>query len=641
MFTINYPTNGPIISPNRKNSWESVATFNPSPVMHKKKLHVLYRAMGEVDRMVGEQFRMSVIGSAVQSKNGNFEDRTVLVGPTENFDRFGAEDPRVTTIDGTHYIFYTALGGYPFNADNIKVAVAISKDLKKVDEKHIVTPFNAKAMVLFPEKINGEYVAILSINTDRAPSDICIARFKKIEDIWSKKYWDKWYDEYHLHKLNIQRGDRDQVEVGATPFKTKDGWVLIYSHIQQYGTDNPVFGVEALLLDKNNPQNVLSRTDGPFMTPDSHFEKIGLIPNIAFPTGVLLGKRGKVETIEIFYGGADTYCATATIPLKPFLKYLRNNDHLIKRFEGNPILAPRDGDKFNWEAGGVFNPAAVLIKDTTYILYRAVTKENVSTIGLAVSKDGFKIDERLDYPIYKGRESFEVSAKGENANHGTEDARITVIGKKMYITYTAYNGIIPRIAISSIDINDFIARKFDKWSKPYAITPDTIDDKDCCIIPEEIKGKYTVIHRIGEHICADQISSLDNGENLTKCIDMMGPRRGMWDGWKVGVSTTPIKTKAGWMVLYHGVSSERVYSTGAMLLGLKDPTKVLARSAMPVFRPQKDYELNGVVSRVVFPCGITMKGDECRIYYGGADFVTGIATFSMKEMLETLLPVNV
>ncbi len=640
MFTINYPTNGPIISPNRKNYWESVATFNPSPVVYKKNLHVLYRALGEVDRMIGDQFRMSVIGSATLSKDGMYVDRKVLVGPTEDFDRYGAEDPRVTTIDGTHYIFYTALGGYPFNADNIKVAVAVSKDLKKVDEKHIVTPFNAKAMVLFPEKINGEYVAILSINTDRAPSDICIAKFKKIEDMWSKEYWDKWYGEYETHKLCIPKGDRDQVEVGATPFKTEAGWALIYSHIEEYGTDHPVFGIRALLLDSNNPQNIISKTDGPFMVPDNHFEKIGLIPNIAFPTGVLVHKVGKSEVIELFYGGADTYCATVSIPLKPFLKYLRNNDYLIKRYDKNPILTPRDGDNFAWEAGGVFNPTAVEIKGTTYILYRAVTKSNVSVIGLAISKDGFNIDERLDYPIYKGSEDFEISASGEDSNHGTEDARVSVIGKKLYITYTGYNGIVPRIAIASISIDDFVAKRFDKWSKSFAITPDTIDDKDCCIIPEKIDGKYTLIHRIGEHICADQVSSLDNGENLTKCIDIMGPRRGMWDGWKIGVSTPPIKTKKGWLVLYHGVSSEHVYSVGAMLLDLKNPTQVISRSAMPVFRPQTDYEINGVVSRVVFPCGIIVKGDECIMYYGGADFVTGVATFSLKEMLDTLLPVN-
>ena len=67
-------------------------------------------------------------------------------------------------------IYYTALSNYPFNADGIKIAVATTKDFKKIDTKRLITPFNAKAMTLFPEKINGKYVALLSVDTDSLPT---------------------------------------------------------------------------------------------------------------------------------------------------------------------------------------------------------------------------------------------------------------------------------------------------------------------------------------------------------------------------------------------------------------------------------------------------------------------------------------
>ena len=72
----------------------------------------------------------------------------LFIVPKEEWDKFGCEDPRVTYFEGVFYTFYTALSKYPFSSDGIKVAVALSKDLEKITERHLVTPFNAKAMTL-------------------------------------------------------------------------------------------------------------------------------------------------------------------------------------------------------------------------------------------------------------------------------------------------------------------------------------------------------------------------------------------------------------------------------------------------------------------------------------------------------------
>ena len=124
---------------------------------------------------------------------------------------------------------------------------------------------------------------------------------------------------------------------------------------------------------------------------------------------------------------------------------------------------------------------------------------------------------------------------------------------------------------------------------PDVITPPGIPEKDSALLPEPVKGNYLIFHRVHESICADMIGSLDfTRERITQCIEIIAPRRGMWDGGKVGISSPPVKTKAGWLLLYHGVSWSTTYRVGAVLLDLDDPTIVIARTATPLFEPEKN-----------------------------------------------------
>ena len=146
---------------------------------------------------------LSTIGVAEADGSGAFGPARQLIVPTEPWEQFGCEDPRVTKIGDTYYVFYTALAGYPFGPDNIKVAVATTKDLKTIDQKHLVTPFNAKAMALFPERVDGKLRAILTVNSDRPPSSIAIAEFDHPEDMWSPYFWEKWYNNLEAHTLDL------------------------------------------------------------------------------------------------------------------------------------------------------------------------------------------------------------------------------------------------------------------------------------------------------------------------------------------------------------------------------------------------------------------------------------------------------
>jgi predicted GH43/DUF377 family glycosyl hydrolase len=77
---------------------------------------------------------------------------------------------------------------------------------------------------------------------------------------------------------------------------------------------------------------------------------------------------------------------------------------------------------------------------------------------------------------------------------------------------------------------------------------------------------------------------------------------------------------------------------GAVLLDRKDPTTVIARTAVPLFEPQEEYERKGNMPNVVFPCGLVARKDTAYMYYGAADSTVCVATFSIKEMLKRLSP---
>ncbi|MFA6315010.1 MAG: hypothetical protein WC648_01390 [Candidatus Paceibacterota bacterium] len=624
MFTVNRSEFNPLLSPLREHPWEASAAFNGCPIIRGKKTVMLYRAMSEADLLRDPHVKMSVIARADSIDGVKYENRRVLISPDREFDFYGCEDPRVTKLGKTYYIFYTALGGYPYSADNIKVAVALSDDLVTIKEKHLVTPFNAKAMALFPNKVNGKMAALLTVNTDRKPSDICYVEFDKVEDMWSVDFWNNWAKKLEAHKINLRRFPDDQLELGAPPVLTKKGWIIAYSHIQRYGKSDQVFGIETALLDIDNPRHVIGRTKGPFMVPDDYYEHTGQVAHVIFPSGALI----RNEKLEIYYGAADTHVAMASIPLDNLLESMTGlQKSLLKRFPGNPILSPRPS--MLWETRGTLNPAAIDLDNKIHILYRAVSVDNISTVGYAVSSDGLSIDERLDKPIYFPRADFE--------SNGCEDPRIMEIEKRVYMTYTAYDGITPRVAVSSIPTTDFLKRRWGSWAKPEIITPPSVANKDSAILPEKIKGGYLVFHRVNESICADFVASLDfSKQKITQCIEIITPRKGMWDGGKVGISSPPIKTKQGWLLLYHGVSWSTTYRVGAVLLDLDDPTIVRARSAIPLFEPEEQYECKGIVPNVVFPCGLVFRGQMAYMYYGAGDAVVGVATMKISALLKTL-----
>ena len=625
----------PILKPNRGQSWEAEAVFNGCPAKAGNKIYLLYRALSQPHYHTSAQTRMMVsdIGIAESNDGVHFENRRRFIVPELEWERFGCEDPRVTKLDNKYYIFYTALSQYPFRAEGIKVGLAISKNLKTIEEKHLVTPFNAKGMALFQEKIQGKIWAILTFHTDRPPAKICLASFDKEEDIWSETYWQKWYKSFEKYSLPLQRKPEDQIEVGTPPIKTKYSWLIIYSYIRNYFSNNRSFTIEAALLDLHNPLKVIARTEAPILTPEESYEKIGLVPNVVFPSGTLT----KDDWLYLYYGAADTTCSLVFIELSSLLEQMLEKEKRtvkIIRAKENPIIIPNK--KHSWESKATFNPAALYLQDKVRLVYRAMSEDNTSVFGYATSQDGIHIDYRSSMPIYTPRESFEQKLQA-GGNSGSEDPRLTRIGNKIYMCYTAFDGKNPpRVALTWITIKDFLAEQWN-WAKPVLISPPDMDDKDAFVFPEKINGKYMIVHRGGDDIDLAFSSSLNfKGDAWIEEYRWIGPRKWWWDSKKVGAAAPPIKTLDGWVMLYHGVSEDGIYRVGAVLLDLKNPAKIIGRTDNPIFEPETSYEKEGQIQNVVFPCGNVLLGEKLFVYYGGADQVVGVATAEMAKLLRVL-----
>ncbi len=297
----------------------------------------------------------------------------------------------------------------------------------------------------------------------------------------------------------------------------------------------------------------------------------------------------------------------------------------MERYTGNPILRPIA--EHSWESREVFNPAAIYLNGKVHLLYRAMGNDNISRIGYAASTDGVHIDERLPYPIYEPRAPCEKD--------GCEDPRLTEIDGNIIMAYTAlreYSHLqVYQIALTSILRDDFVERKWN-WA-PRRLPFPGIRNKDAVIFPEKIGGRYAMLHRIEPDVC------IAYSVDLVHWCDMksiMTPRAKGWDNSKLGVGGTPIKMGDYWLVVYHGVSVERLYSLGIMLLDGANPERVMYRSRRAILAPKKDYERFGKVPNVVFSCGNVVIGDDLFLYYGAADSTVCVAKVNLEKLLASL-----
>ena len=193
---------------------------------------------------------------------------------------------------------------------------------------------------------------------------------------------------------------------------------------------------------------------------------------------------------------------------------------------------------------------------------------------------------------------------------------------------TIFNIKSTKLALTSINIDDFLARRWN-WGERILAFPG-IHNKDAVLFPQKFNGDYVMFHRLEPDLCIARSNDLRRWYGLKY---ILGPREKGWDSWKVGAAGPPILVNEGWLLIYHGVSVDRVYSLGVALLDKNNPEQVLYRSEEPILTPTEDYERFGKVPNVVFSCGQVMMDDQLLIYYGGADSALCVATVELAELL--------
>ena len=331
----------------------------------------------------------------------------------------------------------------------------------------------------------------------------------------------------------------------------------------------------------------------------------------------------------------------------------------LERHEHNPILSPTP--ETPWESLVTTNPAAWHDPDTDkiYLLYRAAgdDAEHRVYLGLASSDDGYHFKRLASEPV------FAPSEDGFDAGC-VEDPRVVKIDDYYYITYAArsqppgeyWKGTEARFQPETMPADSpaclrnnstvtglAITRDFKHFIRAGRLTDPMVDDRDVILFPEKVAGQWVMIHRPKEWVgdaygpthpamwirCGNDLFEMGESRLLAQAQQP-------WE-MKVGGNTPPIRTKHGWLTLYHAVGPDKQYRLGALLLDLALPWRVLHRTTGWLLEPSMDYELDGYYPGVVFPCGSIVRNGKLMVYYGGADKYVGVATCDFQSLLDYLL----
>lgn len=352
-----------------------------------------------------------------------------------------------------------------------------------------------------------------------------------------------------------------------------------------------------------------------------------------------------IATTALFLWGAWQLLRSSTLRerVRELLRALG-----LTRAEINPIIEARPEA---WERGGVLNPAVVKAGGTTHLFYRAIGEDGVSRIGYASSKDGVHFDERLSYPVFALNTDPNVSrnfahhaglAASGGSFAGVEDPRAVIIENRVYLTFNAFWGWDSlRTAVSSLSLDDLMQKRWN-WSEPVYLSPKGQVQKNWVLFPEKNAGRFSILHSLHsgsrDEVVIDHLPELVDDPGIESPYRPVVDER-VWDSRVRGAGPPPLKTKKGWLVLYHANDAREPhrYKLGALLLDLMNPSNVLARSPVPVLEPDAWYENHGKPG-IVYACGATVEGDTLRVYYGGGDAVVCTASTSLSRLLSKLVP---
>jgi predicted GH43/DUF377 family glycosyl hydrolase len=294
----------------------------------------------------------------------------------------------------------------------------------------------------------------------------------------------------------------------------------------------------------------------------------------------------------------------------------------VKKYDKNPILTKND---VPFKVNSIFNAGAVKIDNKYLLLCRVEMPNGRSSFVLAESKNGinFQVGKK---PCLTPEDHGDLFKYVE---WGIEDPRITKIDDKYYLTYTGYSKYEPLVILAE-------TQDFEKFVIHGAISEPS--NKDCSLFPEKINSNYWKVDRPSAGERRDVwISKSPDLLHWGSYRILMEPSPGTWEHNKIGSSSNPLKTKAGWLMLYHGVREltfGAMYKIGVLLLDLDKPWIVKGKTTEPIIVPDFPFERVGDVGNVTFANGwIQESNGEVKIYYSGADLNVCLAVTNIDYLI--------
>lgn len=259
------------------------------------------------------------------------------------------------------------------------------------------------------------------------------------------------------------------------------------------------------------------------------------------------------------------------------------------------------------------NDPELVMTDVRVINYKGIDYlTTLSHLRLLCSEDNIHFYEPENFPLLTGQ--------GHLETFGIEDCRVSFLEETYYLTFTS-------VSPNGVGVGMKTTKDWKNFQSHGMILPP--HNKDCALFEEKIEGRFYALHRP---------SSVDIGGNyiwIASSLDgihwgnhdcIVKTRETFWDSKRVGAGAAPIKTKHGWLAIYHGANESHQYCLGAFLMDLNNPYLVIARTENPIMVPTLPYECNGFFGNVVFTNGhlVAPDGDTIILYYGASDeFVCG------------------
>ena len=312
----------------------------------------------------------------------------------------------------------------------------------------------------------------------------------------------------------------------------------------------------------------------------------------------------------------------------------------MKRYIKNPIITREnipDIKPHLSDVTSVFNPGAVKFNDEIILLLRVQNRGRETFLLTAKSSSG------IDFQYSNKKINFKGIEKVKDKIYHIYDPRITKLENVFYITVAM--DMDKGCYIGLIKTNDFEEFEF------LGIISNG-ESRNGVIFPEKVNGRYLMLERPNKKSTEGGVKSgeeivISESENMIdwKMINtVMQGRFHYWDEL-IGSGPPPVKTKHGWLHIYHGIALhyQPIYQPGAVILDLQEPWKVIARTKYNILEPRELYETGGQVPNVVFPTGMIVEkfdgenfatdDSEVKIYYGAADTSVCLCTSTIMELI--------